>query len=96
MKNKYLDAILNEYGFSGLQVLKAPRQFVAETYILKDADDRMYFCKIVDKPMFVPKIVGGLPVLEEMRRRGLTRINYPIRTKGRFICKRRGRIDCSI
>ena len=72
--------IATEYGLPGAQIAVAPRQFVAETYRVTTPEQRTYFCKVVDKPIWIPKIIGSLPVLDALHRAGFERANYPIKT----------------
>jgi|GEM_PF-999764 hypothetical protein len=72
--------IEEQYGLAIESLVEAPRQFVAETFILNCSDIR-YFCKIVDKPLFIPPIIESLPVINELYKKGLERLNYPIPTR---------------
>jgi len=72
--------IQEQYGFVIHEATDAPRQFVAETYFLETRTGERYFCKIISKPLFIPQVVGSLPVLEELHRKGLHFISYPIET----------------
>ncbi len=74
-------AIERHYNLKIKQAIPGPRQFVAETYIFECTDGNRYFCKMVDKPLFIPDIVAGLPAVEEMHKCGIDRISYPIRGK---------------
>ncbi len=59
---------------------------MAETYVLEDENGCEYFCKVVDKHLFIPEIIKSLPVVEEMHANGVERICYPIRGgKGLYI-----------
>lgn len=53
----------------------------AQTWVLRDTRGRDYFCKIVDRPDFIPIILPTLPVLREMKDRGITRIAAPLPTR---------------
>jgi hypothetical protein len=81
MKKQFRDLITAEYGFNEVSIAAAPRQYVAETYTIKTTDRQTYFCKIVDKPLFIPKIVVSLPVLDAIHDLGFERIGYPIKTR---------------
>lgn len=56
-----------------------PRQFVAKTFFVK-TENKTYFCKIIDKPLFIDGVVNSLPALVSIHGLGYTRINYPIPT----------------
>ena len=58
-------------------VKAAPRSFVAETWFIK-TDTESYFVKIVDKELFIPEIIAGLPALNALHEAGIERINWPI------------------
>src|SRR5688572_31421853 len=79
MKPPFLEALATQYGLKNISVSPAPRQQVAETYRIEFAGDT-YFCKIVDKPLFIPKIIRSLPVLDAMQDAGFERVNTPIKT----------------
>jgi thiamine kinase-like enzyme len=80
MKQLFLDALLTEYGLRDVLVSAAPRQLVAETFIVSANNGQRYFCKLIDKPLFIPKVIASLPVLDAMHDLGFERINYPIKT----------------
>lgn len=80
MKSSYLAAIEDCYDIKIVDQKPGPRQFVAETHILTDPNGIKYFCKIVDKPIFIPRIIASLPTLDEMHQLGVNFINYPIKT----------------
>ena len=87
-----LKAILEaEYGFSISGISPAPRQFVAETFYVDAEGGARYFCKVVEKPLFVPTIIAGLPALAELHGLGQERIGYPIRKAGGGLYAQRGR-----
>lgn len=73
--------IEQQYGFIIKTRSIAPRQYVAETFIIETTDHEVYFCKIVTKPLFIPKIIKSLPILLDMHHGGATNINFPIKTK---------------
>jgi len=73
--------IEQEYGITITNCVDAPRQFVATTYILTISSGEKYFCKIVDKPLFIPHLIESLPILKQLHQQGFDRINYPIATK---------------
>ena len=90
MNDQLKKQIEEQYGLAIGNVVDAPRQFVAETYIL-ECKDVKYFCKIVTKPLFIQPLVKSLPVLNELRLQGLERVNYPIPTKrGKLYLKENG------
>lgn len=57
----------------------APRQFVAKTFFVK-TENKTYFCKVIDKPLFIDGVVNSLPALVNIHDLGYTKINYPIPT----------------
>jgi spectinomycin phosphotransferase len=79
------EIITAEYGLHGVRITIAPRQFVAETYRVTTADEQTFFCKVVDKPLWIPKILGSLPVLDAIHNVGFMRANYPIKTLSRAL-----------
>lgn len=81
MKEKFRIAIEQKYGFRIKNTVAAPRQFVAETYIIETQDAKKYFCKLVDKVLFIPNIIRSLPICKEMHDKGIKRISYPITSK---------------
>ena len=80
MNDQLHSIIVSHYGLRNVRIASAPRQFVAETYIVKTADRQTFFCKVVDKPLFIPKIISSLPVLDALHNVGFERINFPIKT----------------
>jgi len=80
MQKHFLEVISKQYGFKGLTYSPAPRQYVAETYILESSERQKYFCKIIQKPLWIPKIIDSLPVLDSIHKQGFEKINYPIKT----------------
>lgn len=72
-------AIEKHYDINIKGCTAAPRGFVATTYFLEDQNGKRYFCKVIDKPDFIPGIVDSLPIVEEMHNNGIDRICYPIR-----------------
>lgn len=72
--------IAEQYGIAIDRITDAPRQFVAETYIL-DCQNIQYFCKIVTKPLFIRPIVESLPILKSLHEQGMDRAAYPIPTQ---------------
>ena len=79
MKPELRAAIENNYAISICKCISGPRQFVAETYILEDSKGCKYFCKLIDKPLFIREIIKSLPVVAQMHANGIDRITYPIR-----------------
>lgn len=73
--------IESEYGLSVKALALAPRQFVAETYVVQLESNAKYFCKVVTKPVWIPKIIASLPTLNAMKDAGIERIGYPVHTK---------------
>src|ERR1700751_5688302 len=82
MKSEIRAAIETHYGLTLRKCVPGPRQFVSTTYILTDVQDRNYFCKCVDKPLFIPDIIKSLPVVEAMYVQGLHQIACPLRAAG--------------
>ena len=80
MDEKIQKLITDKYGFNIRQITDAPRQFVAETYIIETVDNTKYFCKIITKPLFIQPVIQSLPVLRQLHQSGLDRINYPLPT----------------
>ncbi len=78
---KIIDLIDSNYPFTVESVEEAPRQFVAETFVIKANNGEKYFVKVTNKPSFVSEIVLGLPALHELHNLGVDFINYPITTK---------------
>jgi thiamine kinase-like enzyme len=80
MRTHFRDAIAAQYGLQELRITAAPRQFVAETYRIQTPGGQTYFCKIIDKPTWIPKVIASLPALDAIHQLGFQRANYPIRT----------------
>lgn len=59
--------------------ISGPRQFVAETYILTDNKSHQYFCKLINKSLFIQGILQTLNAVEQMHDNGIERICYPLR-----------------
>lgn len=82
MKPELRTAIETSYGIRLQNIAPAPRgQVAAETYVLQDETGRQYFCKIMDRPDFIRTILPTLPVLREMKERGISRIAAPVPAK---------------
>ncbi|MQC25831.1 MAG: aminoglycoside phosphotransferase family protein [Chloroflexi bacterium] len=76
-----LKAILEaEYGFEVKQISDAPRQFVADTYFIDSEAGERYFCKVVEKPLFVESIMAGTAALSNLQALGFERACFPIQT----------------
>lgn len=71
--------ISTNWGLDVKAIKDAPRQFVAKTYFV-ETDRGKFFCKVIDKPLFIPGVVNSLSTLKEMHDLGLNRINFPIPT----------------
>ena len=84
MRADFFTAIQAHYNLEIISCVPGPRQFVADTYVLGDANGTRYFCKIVTKPLFVTNLVAGLAAVAEMHERGIERICYPIRGESGF------------
>lgn len=67
------------YGLSVKSITDAPRQFVAETYFI-ETDKGKFFCKVIDKQLFIPGVIKSLPILKKLHDLGQNRINYPLAT----------------
>lgn len=81
MDQAIASAIKAHYGFADFEVFPAPRQFVAETYIIAVDANTAYFCKIIDKPIFIEQIIKSLPALNAIHQLKFDRVNYPIPTQ---------------
>jgi len=77
MDDKIKLLIKDRYGFQIQSIVDAPRQFVAETYIIESSNQK-YFCKIITKPLFIPHVLDSLPILKGIHQTGFDRLNYPI------------------
>ena len=71
--------IRDNWGFVVSSITDAPRQFVAKTYFV-NTDHGKFFCKVIDKKLFIPAVIKSLPTLKEIHCLGLDRINFPIPT----------------
>jgi len=71
--------IRDNWGFVVSSITDAPRQFVAKTYFV-NTDHGKFFCKVIDKKLFIPAVIKSLPTLKEIHYLGLDRINFPIPT----------------
>ncbi len=80
MNPKFLDVISTTYGLCDVRVEFASRGFVAETYVVQSAGRPAYFCKIIDKALWIPKVIATLPVLDAIHVTGFERASYPIKT----------------
>ncbi len=81
MKVAIQNTIQKEYGIGIKSIAKAPRQFVAETFVVTTKENKKLFCKVIDKPLFIPQVIASLPVLQNIHVLGYTKINYPIATQ---------------
>jgi len=79
MDLNFIKAINKNYNLSIQKCVAAPRQFVAQTYVLYNINGKQYFCKLVKKLLFIPGIIKTLPIIEEMHARGIEKIGYLIR-----------------
>lgn len=80
MQSEYLSLIKENYPFEIINVDIAPRGLVAETYVLNCKNNDKYFCKVIKSTFFIPEVIKSLPVMYEMHKKGINRINYPIKT----------------
>jgi Ser/Thr protein kinase RdoA (MazF antagonist) len=79
-----LQVLSEQYGLVHPTVTPAPRGFVAETYYV-DTHQERYFVKLVKISRDSESITQSLPILLELRRLGIERINAPIVTlDGRY------------
>jgi hypothetical protein len=81
MKDFIRAAIESRYQIDIQKVKSGPRQKMADTYFLCEADGQVYFCKLVGKPLLVPQIIRSLPPLRAMYDTGVKRIAPPIPDK---------------
>ena len=82
MNRSSLKAILEaQYGFTVRSLEPAPRQFVAETYYVDVDSGQRYFCKVVEKPLFVESIQVGLPAIAELQSLGYENACFPLARK---------------
>ncbi|MCB9813178.1 MAG: phosphotransferase [Pseudomonadales bacterium] len=79
MQKNLKQLIKLNYGFSVSSITDAPRQFVAETYFI-ETDRGKFFCKVIDKQLFIPGVIRSLPILKKLHTLGQNRINYPLTT----------------
>lgn len=79
MKPDFRTAIESHYQIKIKNSTPGPLgQIARETYVLEDDSGHRYFCKIIDRPSFIPGIVRTLPILKDMHDKGIERICYPI------------------
>lgn len=71
--------IEQDYGLQIHNIEAAPRTFVAETWFITTNLGK-YFVKVVDKQLFIPEIIRGLPALNAMHKAGIERINSLVHT----------------
>ena len=82
MKQELRAAIECGYDIRLQNISPAPRGQVAdETYVLQDEKGRQYFCKITQRPDFIRIIRPTLPLLREMKEKGISRIAAPAPAK---------------
>jgi thiamine kinase-like enzyme len=79
MKFDLKKIIETNYKLNVKSIEDAPRQFVAQTFIIR-AETRNLFCKVVDKKLFIPSLIASLSALDNMYQLGFNKINYPIPT----------------
>jgi len=73
--------IEQDYSLNVAAIVPAPRQLVAKTYFIDIAEtDQRYFLKVVDKPLWIAKIIRSLPALLALKDCGIEQISYPILT----------------
>ena len=79
MENSELARALEErYGLSVQRLEPAPRGWVGETYVATDNERGLVFVKLYRKGRLPPNAVAALPVLVELRQRGIDQISFPI------------------
>lgn len=79
MKKNLKKIIQDQYDIDIISIVDAPRQFVAETYFINSSSGK-YFCKIIDKQLFIPGIINSLPILKNINKLRFERISHPIST----------------
>lgn len=62
------------------RVADAPRQFVAETFVITLKNATRYFVKLIKYTKYAENTIKSLPVLIDLHKMGLSYINYPITT----------------
>lgn len=77
--NNLAKLLSTHYNLHVTEISDAPRQFVAETFFVK-TEDQTFFCKVMDKPLFIDGVVRSLPALADIHDLGFSKINYPIST----------------
>lgn len=81
MQSNLKTLIQKAYGFDIQAIVPAPRQLVAKTYFVDTTAPRQrYFLKVVDKPLWIGKIIRSLPALLALEDNGIEQISYPILT----------------
>jgi hypothetical protein len=81
MDDQLFELLQSSYAVGLIDHEPAPRQFVAATFRLRARDGASYFCKVIEKPLFVAQIIGSLPALADLHALGCAQIGYPIRTR---------------
>ncbi len=77
--NNLIKLLSTRYNLHAKDISNAPRQFVAETFFVK-TEDQTFFCKVIDKPLFIDGVISSLPALADIHDLGYSKINYPIPT----------------
>jgi len=72
--------LIKHWNLQIVSLSDAPRQFVAKTFFVK-TESKTYFCKVIDKPLFIEGVVNSLPALANIHNIGYDRINFPISTR---------------
>ena len=75
-----LQRISDSYDICIQNSTDAPRQFVAETYIIHTENQR-FFCKVISKPLFLHQVEKSLPVTMVLSHVGFNEMAKPILTK---------------
>jgi len=79
MKLNLKKIIEANYDLNVISISDAPRQFVAQTFVIETKKGNV-FCKVVDKKLFIPGLIASLPALYNIHELGFKRINHPILT----------------
>jgi len=77
---KLLELISKQYGIDSPEIMPGPRQFVAETFIIRVEKENKYFLKVIPQTNFPRKIIKSLPTLEFLVEVGIDTISNPIPT----------------
>jgi spectinomycin phosphotransferase len=82
MKPELQRALEQNYNIRLAEVSDGPKgQVATETYVLRDDKGQRYFCKFISRPDFMRIVLPTLPVLREMKDKGIARIAAPLPAK---------------